>query len=197
MSGTDFFWWAITEGPQVPYVVEWLTSNQDGPGIPVIDFAPNLSAFGFFFTDPFGPNQTKKPALTTCKGVGRGLQGNSKLIGKPGAIPGVKVRAGTAAVIPSQFGLADNGASIAQYARYISGTIGNAHFSSVTDVVGGKPLKDFPNVPVRQGLQLEFPGLLIIEIPGAKDQGVSGSPVTIMVPAALGCPAGTSPAKGN
>jgi RHS repeat-associated protein len=193
-SASEFFWWAISQGPQVPFIVDWITSNQDGPGIPVIDFGPNLLGLGLF-TDPFGPGGG--PALITCKGVGRGLAGNARLNGKPGAIPGVKVRLGTAAVIPGQFGLADNGAALAQYARYISGTIGNANFSSVTDVVGGGRVKGFPNVKVREGLQLKYPGLLIIEIPGAKDQGVSGSPVTIMVPAGLGCPVGTGPAKGN
>jgi len=193
-SASDFFWWAISEGPQVPYIAYWITSNQDGPGIPVIDFAPDLLGLGLF-TDPFGPGGA--PARITCKGTGRGLAGNTRMNGKQGAIPGTKVRLGTAAVAPTQFGLADKGSAIAQYARYISGTIGNASFSSVTDVIGGPPLPAFPNVTVREGLQKTYPGLLIIEIPGAKDQGVSGSPVTIMVPTALGCPVGTSPAKGN
>jgi hypothetical protein len=149
------------------------------------------------FTDPDPIGAGKTPARITCKGIGRGLAGNTRMNGKQGAIPGTKVRLGTAAVAPTQFGLADNGAAIAQYARYISGTIGNASFSSVTDVIGGPPLPKFPNVNVREGLQKTYVDMLIIEIPGAKDQGISGSPVTITVPAALGCPVGTKLAKGN
>jgi hypothetical protein len=97
------------------------------------------------------------------------------------------VQLNTAAVTPTQFNV-PNGAALAPFAPYIYGTVGNAYFNSVTDVNGGK--SPIPGVPVRTALQQLFPGQLILEIPGAQDQGAH-APVTINVPQPLGCPAGT------
>ena len=133
------------------------------------------------------------PPSTACTGVGRGLEGNTTLVGGPGGIPGQIAQLGTAAVIPPQFGTRD-GAALAPYAPYISGTIGQASFSAVTDVIGGK--SPIPGMNVRAALQQLFPGQLILEIPGASDQGVNAA-VTISVPQPLGCPAGTRPAGGG
>src|SRR5208337_5622531 len=109
--------------------------------------------------------------------------------GGPGGIPGQIAQLGTAAVIPPQFGTRD-GAALAPYAPYISGTIGQASFSAVTDVIGGK--SPIPGTNVRTALQQLFPGQLVLEVPGASDQGAN-APVTIFVPQGLGgCPAGTS-----
>ena len=127
--------------------------------------------------------------MIKCTGVGRGLAGNPNLVGRQGGIPGQTVQLNTAAVTPTQFNV-PNGAALSPFAPYINGTVGNAYFTSVTDVNGGK--SPIPGVPVRTALQQLFPGQLILEIPGAKDQGAN-APVTINVPQSLGCPAGTHP----
>ncbi len=131
-----------------------------------------------------GPDKTS----TTCSGSGRGLSGNTNLAGQQGGIPGQTVQPGTAAVIPQQFGV-PNGAALAPYASDISGTIGDASFSAVTDVIGGQ--SPIPGMNVRSALQQMFPGQLVLEIPGAQDQGAN-APVTISVPSGLNCPTGTS-----
>jgi len=125
---------------------------------------------------------------TQCTGGGRGLAGNTGLVGRQGGIPGQTVQLGTAAVIPQQFGVS-SGTALAPYASSIYGTIGNASFSGVTDVMGGK--SPIPGVNVRTAMQQLFPGQLILEIPGAADQGANAA-VTIFVPQSLGCPTGTS-----
>ncbi len=133
------------------------------------------------------PNNPYK--MITCAGVGRGLAGNTRLVGRQGGIPGQTVQLNTAAVTPTQFNV-PNGGALSPFAPYINGTVGNARFTSITDVNGGK--SPIPGVPVRLALQQLFPGQLILEIPGAKDQGAN-APVSISVPRSLGCPAGTHP----
>jgi hypothetical protein len=135
-------------------------------------------------TAPSNPYQ-----MIRCTGVGRGLAGNTNLVGRQGGIPGQTVQLNTAAVTPTQFNV-PNGAALSPFAPYINGTVGNARFNSITDVNGGK--SPIPGVPVRLALQQLFPGQLILEIPGAKDQGAN-APVSINVPQSLGCPAGTHP----
>jgi hypothetical protein len=149
---------------------------KDGPG-------GNVTA-----TTPPKPNNAQKQ----CTGVGRGLAGNTALVGLQGGIPGQKVQLGTAAVIPQQFGF-PTGAALGRYASNIHGTIGKATFSSVTDVMGGK--SPTPGLNVRTAMQQLFPGQLILEIPGASDQG-SNARVNIFVPQKLGCPVGTSVGGG-
>ncbi len=139
---------------------------------------------------PTSATPTPTPTPTTCTGQGRGLAGNTALVGKQGGIPGQTVQPGTAAVIPQQFGV-PSGAALAPYAGDISGTIGQTSFSAVTDVIGGK--SPIPGTNVRTALQQLFPGQLILEIPGASDQGAN-APVSISMPQGLGCPTGTSPA---
>lgn len=144
-----------------------------------------------------GPAQNNDSTSVVCTGFGRGLGNDGHLVPKQGAIPNTTVQLGTAAVIPSQFGLPDNGAAIAPYAPFISGTIGNESFPSVNDVIGGKLIN---GMTPRAYLQGRFPGLLIVEIYGAADQynhGKFAVPVEINVPDALGCPTGTSPAYGD
>src|SRR5579875_1349592 len=152
---------------------------------------------------PSRPNNiTTSPVLTpgcptkTCVGKARVLQGNAATIGAPlnhGAFnynPNpVQVQAGSAAVIPSQFGFASN-AQMKPYISQISGIIGNglASFNSVSDVIGGKPPSGYANV--RGYLQHTFPGELILELPSApKDYGTQ--PVRLTIPANLPCPTGT------
>jgi len=141
-----------------------------------------------------GPKPPQPPTGTKCTGSGRGLSGNTSLAGKQGGIPGQTVQPGTAAVIPQQFGV-PTGAALGPYAALIHGTIGQASFSAVTDVIGGT--SPIPGMNVRTALQQLFPGQLILEIPGARDQGAN-APVTIFVPQGLGgCPTGTSPVGGG
>jgi hypothetical protein len=138
-----------------------------------------------------GPNNPNPhPPLQICTGVGRGLSGNMALSGDQGGIPGQTVEPGTAAVIPQQFGMT-SGVGLAPYAPFISGAIGSAKFSGVTDVMGGK--SPIPGMNVRAALQQLFPGQLLLEIPGAADQG-SNATVDMTVPLPMGCPTGTSPA---
>jgi hypothetical protein len=131
--------------------------------------------------------------MTKCTGCGRGLAGNTRLVGRQGGIPGQTIQLGTAAVIPQQFGVS-SGTALGPYASSIHGTIGNASFSGITDVMGGK--SPIPGVNVRTAMQQLFPGQLILEIPGATDQGANAA-VTIFVPYGLKCPTGTSAAGGN
>ena len=138
--------------------------------------------------DPLGLCNEKK-----CRGLGRGLQGNTGLVGRQGGIPGQTVRSGTAAVIPQQFGFS-SGVGLAPYASQIHGTIGGASFSGITDVMGGKSPISGENV--RTAMQQLNPGQLILEIPGALDQGAN-APVTIYVPNGLSCPSGTSSTGGG
>ena len=140
--------------------------------------------------DLVAPNNANPP-LQICTGEGRGLSGNTALSGLQGGIPGQTVEPGTAAVIPQQFGMT-SGVGLAPYAPYISGWIGGARFSGVTDVIGGT--SPIPGVNVRTALQQLFPGQLILEIPGAADQGAN-APVDMTVPQPMGCPTGTSPAN--
>jgi hypothetical protein len=151
-----------------------------------------LNGFGLAIccSGPFEIGGTSGPDTTptVCSGTGRGLAGNQSLTGQQGGIPGQTVQPGTAAVVPQQFGV-PNGAALAPYAGDISGTIGQASFSAVTDVIGGQP--PIPGTNVRTALQQMYPGQLILEIPGAADQG-SNAPVTISVPQGLNCPTGTS-----
>ncbi len=154
----------------------------------IYNAAAALAAAEAATSAPQGGLQQQRPPEIDCVGVGRGLSGNPNLVGKQGGIPGQTVQLGTAAVIPQQFGLS-SGAALAQYAPYIFGTIGQASFSGVTDVIGGaSPVR---GMPVRQALPFLYPGQLILEIPGASDQG-SNAPVNIYVPQALGCPTGTT-----
>ncbi len=151
------------------------------------------SAFGLsYYGGANNAQANQNNRQTKCTGRGRGLAGNARLVGRQGGIPGQTVHLGTAAVIPQQFGL-PSGAALAPYASSVYGVIGNASFSSLTDVVGGRPIQ---GVAVRTALQLRFPGQLILEIPGAPDQGANAA-VTVYVPRGLACPTGTSAAGGN
>lgn len=93
-------------------------------------------------------------------------------------------------MIPEQFGVS-SGTALGPYAPNISGIIGAATFFGATDVIAGK--SPIQGLNVRAALQELYPDQLILEIPGAADQGAN-TPVTINVPETLGCPTGTSPA---
>lgn len=95
------------------------------------------------------------------------------------------VAAGSAAVIPAQWG----GKNAASYgARLVSGMVGyfgGQKFAGLTEVVGST---DVPNV--RDYLRSRFPNALVLELVTGKDERVAG--VMIQVPAQMQCPSGTS-----
>ena len=136
-----------------------------------------------------GGAQGNKPGTQVCTGKARALGNSGSLIGKQGAIPGTIVQPGTAAVIPSQFGLVDNGTALIPYTTAISGTVGRLRFSGVSDVIGGKT--PIPGMNVRAAMQVLNPGLLVIELYGQPDQGVTDASITVSAP--LNCPTGTAP----
>lgn len=136
------------------------------------------------------------PGTIHCSGTTRVLQGNSAQIGHPGGWSGssvgpINVTGNGAAIIPSQWGVTNKG-PFRQYLNQISGAFPSAGggFQGVSEIIGGAPVSAYPNLPVQQGLMAMFPGNLILELPGGKDLGVTG--VTLTVPSAVGCPAGTS-----
>jgi RHS repeat-associated protein len=154
-----------------------------------------LDTSSFFSGDAGGNGAAKDPPVRrTCIGKARGLQGNSRLIGRQGAFPGVKVRNLTAAIIPSQFGLSkgDLQPSLGQIrgglAGVVNGELLTTMFVGVSDVIGGE--SPIPGVPVREALQQMFPNQFIVEIPGGIDVGPNAS-VELRIPVELSCPAGT------
>ena len=179
-----------------PYSGRWLSRDPAGEINGSINLYAYVDGDPTNYADTSGLCGSPSSGLsnsTECTGQGRGLEGNASLVGRQGGIPGEKVQLHTAAVIPQQFGVS-SGTALGPNAQYIHGTIGTTSFSAVTDVIGGK--SPVPGENVRTALQNEFPGQLILEIPGASDQGAN-APVTIFIPAPLGCPQGTVPAPGK
>ncbi|RJQ53427.1 MAG: RHS repeat-associated core domain-containing protein [Nitrospiraceae bacterium] len=133
--------------------------------------------------------QVQEPAnveTQTCEGDARVLQGNSDLIGKEGAFPGVNVQDNSAAIIPEQFGATKS--ELKPYIDQISGDVGGENlFNGVTDVIGGK--SPIPNMNVRTALQQLNPSTFIIEVVGSRDRGVVN--IQLSVPGSLQCPTGT------
>lgn len=71
--------------------------------------------------------------------------------------------------------------------------MGFAYFSGVTDVIGGR--SPIPGMGVRDALQALNPNRLIVEIPGADDQGQALA--LVYVPIELQCPTGTKQFGGG
>jgi hypothetical protein len=135
-----------------------------------------------------GPNGTSPQSQTkTCNASARVLQGNPATVGRYGGIPGVKVQAGSAAVVPSEFGV-PSGAQLGPYASQVSGYFPGTGvtFQGVTDVIGGTYHPNFGNV--RAYLEFMNPGQVIIELPTGPDLGPN-VPAVITVPAGTPCPA--------
>ena len=151
--------------------------------------------FAYVGLDPI--NLVDPSGLKTCAGKARILQGAVGLIGN--SISGgfntptfsVTITGNSAAIIPSQWYRKKNG--LRRYLGQISGSYPAANilgknypagsFSGVTDVVekGNQAL-----------LLGDFPGQLIIEIPGLDiDRGVNVA-ITLTIPDDLPCPEGTS-----
>jgi len=113
------------------------------------------------------------------------LKGNSRLIGKKGGF-GIPVTAGSAAVIPSQWG---GKAQLRPYLGDIDGTCGTASFKGITDVIGSDVVPK-----VRDVLQNRYPGLLILELPSLPND-IGAVKVEINVPFSFPCPTGTTEIK--
>jgi len=78
-------------------------------------------------------------------------------------------------------------AQLRPYIGQISGIfpLVGVSFQGVVDIIGSTAIAN-----VQQYLMSLYPGLLILELPGAKqDYGVTD--VTLQVPQAVGCPEGT------
>ncbi len=140
------------------------------------------------------PQAPSNPMTIMCMGTARVLKGNAAKIGKPGGFSGSSVgnfpvTKNGAAIIPSQFGLSKSASR--PYIGQISGVVPSAgiSFMGVVDIVGGTPPPGYTNV--QTGLMALNPGNLIIELPGATmDYGTTA--VTLTLPTAVGCPAGTT-----
>jgi len=101
----------------------------------------------------------------------------------------VPVTAGSAAVIPSQWG---GKSQLKPNISEISGVAGGVSFNGITDVIGGK--SPIPGTNVRDALQSIYPGQLILELPSSpRDLGIV--PVTITMPDDTPCPVGTTRRK--
>jgi RHS repeat-associated protein len=135
-------------------------------------------------TAPGNPNSTR-----VCAGTARVLSGNTRLVGRQGAFPGVRVALGTAAIDPRQFG-GRSTSQIRPYIGQISGSVGGRRlFTGVTDVIGGtSPIR---GMNVRDALNVLFPGQVHVEVVGSPDLGTNVS-ISLNVPEALACPTGTA-----
>jgi RHS repeat-associated protein len=143
------------------------------------------------------PGQLPSSQTVTCVGIGRGLAGVSAPFPKKGGAfnygkDPVKVTAGTAAVIPSQFGFKGNTA-MKPFVGEISGDVGTNHFSSVTDSVDNA-VSPVPGMSTPDAFQHLNPGRLIVETTAEPDVGRNAL-VNIAVPKSVGCPANTVEAK--
>lgn len=146
-------------------------------------------------SDPMGLDTSgiaKNCGTKICFGFARVLKGNSAFLNKPtyGAYPNVPITTNSAAAIPQQFGFSSS-AEFAPYVDQISGSLGidaSIPISNISDTIGGK--SPIPGMNVRDALQSLYPGLLILELPGAKhDLGII--PVSLTVPSGVPCPTGT------
>ena len=142
--------------------------------------------------------QDPKSTVVDCVGIGRGLKGVSgPFPKKAGAYNygrnAVRVTAGTAAVIPSQFHFQNN-VAMKPFVGNIAGTVGTNSFSSVTDSIDNKQ-SPIPGMSTPDAFQKLNPGKLIVEVAGApKDVGANAL-VNVVVPQSVGCPANTVEAR--
>ena len=141
------------------------------------------------WTDPLGLCDEKK-----CVGKARVLKGNRRFLRKraQGAFPGHRYNKMSAAVITEQFGL--DKAGMTPYLNQISGYINGVEvFNNIADRIDNS-VSPIPGESAAQALEDLYPGLFILELPGAKrDMGVQS--IELHIPAGLACPTGTVAVK--
>jgi RHS repeat-associated protein len=131
------------------------------------------------------PKPPSNLAPRICSGSARVLQGNPDTIGRTGGF-GNPVLANSAAVIPAQWGGAQN---IRGSLFLIGGTTGTGSstqtFHGLSDTIGSQ---DVPNV--QTFLQNRFPNSVILELVSGTDQGTV--PINLHVPPDISCPSFTT-----
>ena len=145
------------------------------------------------------PDGSTVPLFKTCVGTrAHGLAGNPAYVtntplGGASRNWGVHPSAGTAAVIPLQFGFTKS-SSMVPFIGSISGSVGGNTFTTIADVIGSNRRSD-----VRSFFSQQQGGQLVIEIPGGKDTS-NNAFVSLAVPSfplglptANGCPSYTTP----
>ena len=159
-----------------------------------IGFAGGANFYAYVGDSPtslIDPSGLCPPQFKKCKGMARVLGGNPNTIGKPGGWSGpsvgnINVGAGTAAVVPSQWGGKGN---LRPNIGAVSGTYnGQPLFNGISDIVGGA--SPIPGMSAGDALMSLNPGDLIIELPSGKDLGVV--PIVLTIPATMKCPPGTT-----
>lgn len=139
-------------------------------------------------SSPPKPPQGAQQVQKLCVGRARVLEGNTRLVGRQGGFPGVRVTMGSAAIDPFQFG--GSKSHLAPHLSNIKGyTRGGLLFSGITDVIGNT------NIPpgyqnIREYLRARWPNTLLLEIVGSPDLMVVD--VSLSIPSSLSCPSGTA-----
>jgi len=141
---------------------------------------------------PPKPPSTMAPRF--CSGTARVLQGNPDTVGRRSGFdtqpankaPKITVPFNSAAVIPRQWGGAS---ALRPFLRSVRGSAGigssSQNIVGIGDTVGSTDVADVQNV-----LMNANPGMLILELVNGVDLGTV--PVTLMVPAGISCPCGTT-----
>jgi len=174
-----------------------------------IDFMDPLGTNGIidriinYFYPPLPPppgiggHPPKPPAALAprlCAGSAHVLQGNPNTVGHRSGFdtqpsnspPKITVPFGSVAVIPRQWGGASGLRAFLPSVRGSAGTGSSGqNFSGIGDTVGSTDVADVQNV-----LQNRYPGVLILEFVNGQDLGTV--PVTLMIPAGMSCPCGTT-----
>jgi RHS repeat-associated protein len=124
-----------------------------------------------------------------CLGTARVVGGNKRHKGRPGGIPGRRVKVGTAALPPEQWDATD-GRGLKPYADLICAVTPKPSgdrervFDTVTDVMGSK--QD------RQKLMAANPGHMVVErAAGGKEADMGIIPIIFYIPKGMPCPKNT------
>jgi RHS repeat-associated protein len=157
---------------------------------PIGNMLSDKNFYKYGLNDPTLNNDPLGLCSKKCAGMARVLKGNINLIGKGGGLSTgtiIPVVAGSAAVIPSQWG---GISTLRKHFQEISGTCGNGiSFNWVTDTIGSNDVTD-----VQDYLMNKYPGMLILELPSIINDGGTQS-VEITVPSDMDCPSGTKEKK--
>lgn len=176
-------------------LLEWgWNGHAFDPNANLYPLAARFTSRLYGLTLRYAPGVELVGAVRDCVGQARVLEGNPATVGAPlgrgafnyGRYP-IPVRAGSGAVIPSQFGAGMTNAGLFPYADSIFGFIGGPHpasFSGITDVIGSRQVSD-----VRRVLQSTYPNTFIVELVTGSDLKIA--PISLWVPNTLECPTGT------